>query len=491
VAAILDDTGTAGHTLGTLRRGEDDPSRLLTSLATAHTLGLPVDLTKVLAPTPTVDLPTYAFDRRRYWLTAPAHQVRDVSAAGLQDAGHPLLSAAVPVADDQTVVLTGRLSVRTHPWLADHVVGGAVIVPGTGLMDMVVRAGDEVDAGQVGDLTLISPLVLPATGAVQVQVRVGAPGDTGERTVTVHSRPEEGGDAEWIRHAEGLLLPQMPDPAVVPGEWPPAGAVEVDTDLDAWYAHTAEAGLGYGPAFRCLRRVWRRDDEVYAEVALPDADAAEASRFGLHPALFDAALQAAGPGALLGNPGDADGAGWLPFAFRSVALHAHGATRLRVRLRALGPDTVAVTLADPAGQPVVTVESLTFRPVAAGRADEAAALRRTSVFHLDWTPLPAIEAAAGNTTRWALLGDDPLGLADALAAAGHPVASHPDLAALIDTLDAAADVPEVVVDLRAGPDADPSRADADAHDAARDALALVQRWLAEPRLEQTRLVLHT
>ncbi|MFI6329691.1 type I polyketide synthase [Micromonospora chersina] len=490
VAAILDDTGTTGHTLATLRRGDDDPTRLLTSLATAHTIGLPVDLTTVTAPAPTVDLPTYAFDRRRYWLTAPAHQVRDVSAAGLQDAGHPLLSAAVPVADDRTVVLTGRLSVRTHPWLADHAVGGTVIVPGTGLMDMVVRAGDEVDAGQVGDLTLTSPLVLPATGAVQVQVRVGPPGDTGERSVTVHSRPEEGGDAEWTRHAEGLLLPQVPDPAVVPGEWPPAGAVEVDTDLDAWYAHTAEAGLAYGPAFRCLRRVWRRDDEVYAEVALPDAEAAEASRFGLHPALFDAALQAAGPGALLAGPGNADGAGSLPFAFRSVALHAHGATRLRVRLRALGPDTVAVMLTDPAGQPVATVESLTFRPVAAGRADEAAALRRTSVFHLDWTPLPVVEAAAGNTARWALLGDDPLGLADALAAAGHPVTGHPDLAALIDSLDAAG-VPEIVVDLQAGPSADPSAVDADAHDAARDALALVRRWLAEPRLEQTRLVLHT
>ncbi|MFG3716090.1 SDR family NAD(P)-dependent oxidoreductase [Micromonospora sp. NPDC047730] len=491
VTAILDDTGTTGHTVGSLRRGDDDATRLLTNLATAHAIGLPVDLTKVLTPAPTVDLPTYAFDRERYWLEASAHRVRDVSSAGLQDAGHPLLSAAVPVADDQTVVFTGRLSLRTHPWLADHAVGGTAIVPGTGLIDMVVRAGDEVDAGQVGDLALISPLVLPPTGAIQVQVRLGAPGATGERGVTVHSRPEEGGDAEWTRHAEGLLLPQIPAPVAVAGEWPPADAVEVDADLDAWYAQTAERGLGLGPAFRGLRRVWRRDDEVYAEVALPDVVAAEAPRFGLHPALFDAALQATGPSALLGDPADAVGTGWLPFAFRSVTLHAHGATRLRVRLRSLGPDTVAVTLSDPAGQPVLTVESLTFRPVAAGRADEAAALRRTSLFHLDWTPLPATDAAAGSTTRWALLGDDSLGLADALAATGHPVAGHRDLAELVAALDGGDDVPDVVVDLRTGPDADPVRAVADAHDATRDALALVQRWLAEPRLEQTRLVLHT
>ncbi|MFV2116769.1 SDR family NAD(P)-dependent oxidoreductase, partial [Micromonospora sp. LOL_025] len=471
--------------------GDDDATRLLTNLATAHAIGLPVDLTAVLVRTGTVALPTYAFDRGRFWLEAPAHRVRDVGSAGLQDTGHPLLSAAVPVADDQTVVLTGRLSVRTHPWLADHAVGGTVIVPGTGVVDMVVRAGDEVDAGQVGDLTLINPLVLPPAGAVQVQVRVGPPGDTGERSVTVHSRPEADADAEWTRHAEGLLLPHPPAPTVVPGQWPPADAVEVDADLDAWYAEMAEGGLGYGPAFRGLRRVWRGDDEVYAEVALPEEAAADASRFGLHPALFDAALQASGITALLGDPADASGTGWMPFAFRAVALHAHGATRLRVRLRSLGPDTVAVTLADTAGQPVATVESLTFRPVAAGRADEAAALSRTSVFHLDWTPLPRTDAPAGEPVRWALLGDDTLDLARALTAAGHPVRAHADLATLVAVVEASGDVPDVVLDLRFGAEPDPERAGEAAHEAARDALALVQQWLGEPRLERARLVLHT
>ncbi|WP_442934533.1 SDR family NAD(P)-dependent oxidoreductase, partial [Micromonospora sp. CPCC 205546] len=491
VTAILDDTGATGHTLGSLRRGDDDATRLLTNLATAHTIGLPVDLTAVLGRTDTVALPTYAFERGRFWLEAPAHRVRDVGSAGLRDTDHPLLSAAVPVADDRTVVLTGRLSVRTHPWLADHAVGGTVIVPGTGLVDMVVRAGDEVDAAQVGDLTLINPLVLPPAGAVQVQVRVGPPGDTGERSVTVHSRPEEDADAEWTRHAEGLLLAHLPAPSAVPGQWPPAAAVEVGLDLDAWYAQMAEDGLGYGPAFRGLRRVWRGDGEVYAEVVLPEAASADASRFGLHPALFDAALQASGVTALLGDPADTSGAGWMPFAFRAVALHAHGATRLRARLRSLGPDTVAVTLADTAGQPVATVESLTFRPVAAGRADEAAALRRTSVFHLDWTPLPRTDAAAGELVRWALLGDDTLGLGGALTAAGHPVRAHADLAALVAAVGESGDVPDVVLDLRSGAEPDPQRAGAAAHDAARDALALAQQWLGEPRLERSRLVLHT
>ncbi|MEU4565127.1 type I polyketide synthase [Micromonospora sp. NPDC023956] len=77
VTAILDDTGTTGHTLGTLRRGEDDPTRLLTSLATAYTVGLPVDLTRVLAETATLDLPTYAFDHQRYWPAPPVFVHQD------------------------------------------------------------------------------------------------------------------------------------------------------------------------------------------------------------------------------------------------------------------------------------------------------------------------------------------------------------------------------------------------------------------------------
>ncbi|MEU6075141.1 SDR family NAD(P)-dependent oxidoreductase [Micromonospora sp. NPDC047074] len=495
VTAILDDTDTSGHVLGTLRRGEDDPTRLLTTLATAHAVGLPVDLTAVLAPAAVTDLPTYAFDHRRYWVDAPAYQPQDVGAAGLHDPGHPLLSAAVRVPDDDTVVLTGRLSTRTHPWLAEHVVRETAVVPGTALLDMVVRAGDEVDAGQVGELILLAPMALPADGAaIQVRLRVGAPDDDGKRAVTIHSRPEQSEDAEWTRHAEGSLHPHPATSGPTLVDWPPAGATPVDADLSAWYAGMADGGLAYGPAFQGLRRVWRDGDEVHAEVALPESAAPAAAHFGLHPALLDAALQASGVTALIGDPANPEV--WMPFAFEAVALHAHGATRLRVRLRTLSRDTVTVTVADAAGQPVAEIGALTFRPASAAPAAPAA--HRDALHHLDWLPAGPVttEETAAPTVCWALLGGGAAGLSEALASAGHPVRRHADLAALVAAIDADGVVPDVVVDLR---DDDPARAahdDADdparaAHDDARAALALLRGWLAEPRLNDARLVFGT
>ncbi|WUI09931.1 type I polyketide synthase [Micromonospora sp. NBC_00421] len=99
VTAILDDVGVTGHALGTLRRGEDDPTRLLTSLVTAHTIGLPVDLRKVLAETATVDLPTYAFDHQHYWLDGSGGPQLEGLTQGTADPGDAGFWAAVERGD--------------------------------------------------------------------------------------------------------------------------------------------------------------------------------------------------------------------------------------------------------------------------------------------------------------------------------------------------------------------------------------------------------
>ncbi|MEU8386155.1 type I polyketide synthase, partial [Streptosporangium sp. NPDC048865] len=172
-----------------LRKDRDEATATFTALAELYVRGVAVDWRAVLPGGRRVDLPTYAFQHQWFWPGGSAGTgTRNVAAAGLAAAGHPLLGATVGLADSDGVVLTGRLSVRSHPWLADHAVAGMVIFPGTGFLELAIRAGDQVGCEVVEELTLAAPLVLGEDDAVVVQVAVGAPEEGGRRTLNIYSR---------------------------------------------------------------------------------------------------------------------------------------------------------------------------------------------------------------------------------------------------------------------------------------------------------------
>ncbi|WTL60401.1 SDR family NAD(P)-dependent oxidoreductase [Nocardia sp. NBC_01499] len=321
-----------------------------------------------------VDLPTYPFQRQRFWVD-PRPGARDVESAGLVATGHPLLSAAVPLADSNGAVLTGRLSLGMHPWLADHRVGDLILFPGTGFLELAIRAGDQVGCAVVADLTIQAPLVIPESGGVDIQVVVSAGDVAGLHTVAMYSRGEGRHDTSWLLHAEGALVDIGAKDPVTQGEWPPAAASAVD--LANFYPETTEAGLDYGPVFQGLEQAWVSGHEVFAEVALPQSATAGADRFGIHPALLDACLQAVALTDLF------DDVAVLPFAWSGVELHATGATRVRARITP-GPNGMLVDVSDDLGRPVLSVESLALRPISAESARSSA---HDSLFHLDWTPI--------------------------------------------------------------------------------------------------------
>ncbi|MDN3353026.1 type I polyketide synthase [Actinomadura sp. DC4] len=391
---IVENTG--GAVLGSLRRGEDDAEQLLRSLGEAFTHGVGVDWRPAVPGAHRVPLPTYPFQRRRYWLPPGG-------AVSAGSTGHPIVDGVTPLADGGGVVLTGRLSVQDQPWLADHAVAGTILLPGTAFVELAVRAGDEAGCERVEELTLHEPLVLPDQGATAVQVTVGGPDEHGRRSVTVHARPE-GAEEPWTRHATGILATGRPEASAL-GAWPPAGAEPVD--LAALDERIAAAGYRYGPAFQGLRAAWRRGEEIFAEVALPEDE--DAAGFGLHPALLDTALRPLGAGGLLP---DLDGVPRLPFAWQGVSLHTTGATALRVHLHRAGTDAVGVLVADEAGRTVATVESLVLRPVAEGRLRQA---RHATLHHVEWTPAGTAAETPARVHR-VEPGDVRAALADALAA---------------------------------------------------------------------------
>uniref|UniRef100_UPI003D7401BD type I polyketide synthase n=1 Tax=Micromonospora chalcea TaxID=1874 RepID=UPI003D7401BD len=449
-----------------LRAEHDEATTALAAAATVWARGVPVNWAALFAGPPVpVDLPTYAFQRERYWLL-PLPQPADVTAAGLTPTGHPLLGAVFRSADGDEVTLTGRLSVETQPWLAEHALRDVVLLPGTGFVELAMRAGAEVGAERLAELTLQAPLVLPETGGVDVQVAAERTGG-GAWQLTVHAR-RAGTDDIWVRHATGLLTEEPDEDTGTLAQWPPSDATSLDVSELAGRA--ARAGFAYGPAFSGLRAAWRVGADVYAEVALPEPAAGDAGGYGLHPALLDAAVQAVGLGIV--DPGEAR----MPFAWSDVTLSAHGADTLRVRLTPTGPDTVSMLVADATGAPVARVGSLVLRPLPAGELTAGGSAWRRSLFRLDWLRHPVAGGAADGTT-WAVLGERPAPLPS-----GPPAARYADLDALCD-----AGVPDAVLYPVAG-----ATGPGAVHDLLAEVLAVLQGWLAaEPHTGDSRLVVLT
>ncbi|SCG79465.1 Acyl transferase domain-containing protein, partial [Micromonospora humi] len=448
-----------------LRKDRDEASTALAAAATLWTLGVPVDWTAVLPAAPRVDLPTYAFQGRRFWPRLDRALTGDMEAAGLGRAEHPLLGATVSIAGGDGLLLTGRLSAQRQPWLADHVVLGRTVLPGTAFVELATSAGRQTGRPVLEELTIEAPLVLPADG-VQLQVSVGADDGAGHVPVSIWSRT--GPDAPWQRHATGSLAADTPDrPAADLSTWPPADATAID--LDGFYDQLADrAGLAYGPAFRGLRAAWRSADAVHAEVALPEDARPEAAAYGLHPALLDAALHAIGLSDLAG-----EGATRLPFAWSDVRLLATGAGVLRVRLSATGSSGIAIDVADGTGAPVARIGRLAMRAVTADALERPAPVTDGSLYTVDWAPLPA---PAGGSAPFAAIGvDERAGAAT----------TYPGFADLRD----AAQLPDLVLWQIAGPDRDGLAAAA--HTLTTEALDAARAWLADDRFTDTRLAILT
>ncbi len=513
----------------TLLRGKRPEAQTLTSaLAQMWVQGVEVRWDALFGESGArrVGLPTYAFQRERYWLETKESRVQDASALGLAATDHPLLGAAVNLADGQGWLFTGRLSLSSHPWLAGHAVMGAVLLPGTAFLELALHAGRQAGCGRVGELTLEAPLILPEQGDVQIQLSIGEAGEAGARPVAIHARSQgvagdtPGYEGEvWTRHAHGALLPDAaPDEdagvggsagagvragvdegkaaedkaAALAGEaWPPAGAQPVAAeDL---YDYMAGLGLDYGPAFQGLRGAWRLGDcQVLAEVALPEGYENEAASFGLHPALLDAALQALGAH-WLGGEESADENGderaaqraRLPFSWSGVSLFATGASSLRVCLSVQadgdagqGSDVVSVVVGDEAGRLVASVDSLVLRSVSPGQL--AGAGLRESLFQVDWIPVSAAPLTQDPAHEWVALG---AALDGSVGATG------------VVLVDARRDLPvagvrPVEVEEESG-GSDAAGVAEGARQSVQRALELVQAWLEEERFATSRLVFVT
>ncbi|MFI1161521.1 type I polyketide synthase [Streptomyces sioyaensis] len=481
--------GSPAASVPSLRADDGGWDRFLLSLGEAWVHGAPVDWRPAFpaGAVPRTDLPTYAFQRDRFWLSAPDGAPGDVAALGATAAEHPLLGAAVELPGSQSLVFTGRLSARTQPWLTDHLVAGTALVPGSAFVELAVRAGDEAGCGRLTELSLQEPLVVPEQGAVQLRVIVDAPDGTGQRPVAVHARrDDEAPGRPWTCHATGTLEADGSTPSWNLEVWPPAEAAAVEPDeLSA----PASDGQPHDPAFERVRAVWRRGDDLFAEVALPEDRHDEAAAYGIHPALLDSALLPL----TADQPSGDEPQTRQPAVWRGVSLHAAGAAVLRVRISRTESGGPALAVADATGMPVMTVESLTTRPLPSRTVRGAGVAQQDALFTEEWTEVPVESVAADTPSAWAVVGEDPLRARSGLMGAGQYAEAYPDLETLAKELEGGAAVPDIVVMTAAPAAADlPDTDVADAvHRTTRQALSWAQAWLAAPALASARLIVLT
>ena len=508
-----------------LREGRPEIRAVLGALGELWVGGVALDWTRVFEGSGArrVQLPTYAFQRERYWLRS-SHGVGDLAAAGQAPADHPLLGAAIPMADDDGWLFTGRISAQDHPWLLDHAVTGIPLLPGTGFLELALHAGGHASCDMVEELTLQAPLVLPEQEGVQLQVLLSAPDEHSRRRVSIYSRVEHRDDGrpnerDWICNATGIVTvaPEEVRDETTLSQWPPPGAEAVE--VDTTYEQLSELGLEYGPAFRGLRAAWKLGEDVFAEIRLPERQLTGAHSYAIHPALADAALHTFAV-SLAGSETssrlhDGDAGIRLPFAWRGVSLHARGASALRVRLSPRGTDVASLTMCDEHGSPVASVDALVARAVSPEQL--AAAAAASGGYHETLTGLDWVEVATGSVYEHAigdvaLVGADggdetPGSLADVLRTTGLDIDDHRDLSSLgrveqsrgaipaVTLMACEAATPDVGATREHGSDGGQERSGgfdpAHAHLTTNRVLAVLQAWVGDKRFAASRLVLVT
>jgi acyl transferase domain-containing protein/acyl carrier protein len=507
--------------IGSLRRGQGGFERFLLSLSEAYVHGVEVDWGALLerGPAERVELPTYAFQRKHYWLHSQGGAT-DASSLGQSSAEHPLLGSALALAGEKEGWLfTGRVSLRSHPWLRDHAVMGQVLMPGTGFVELALAAGERVGAAVLEELTLERPLLFDDEHGVQIQLSVSEPDETGKRSLGVYARVQDAAgdepelEEEWVRHAAGVLVEVGSSPSFggqgglagpelesfSGAEWPPAGAEKLDSEF--LYDRLAEAGYNYGPVFQGLRSAWRVGEELYGEVALA-TEPSQAAGFGVHPALLDSALHAMFLGALdAGQSGEIE----VPFAFSGVRLFARGASSLRVRLARGGDEdggagALSLLALDESGAPVLSVQELQTRAIDQSQLKGARPANHDALFELRWTEL-ADASANGSSLHAVALGDG-----ERVGAGGIELERYPDLDALEQAIADGAPAPAVVlVDAEsagAGPELERESGEgtsaeavgglgAGVHARTTRVLELLQAWIASKPLSEAKLLLLT
>ncbi len=285
----LDGVDDTPFCYSSLRKGQDDWGQMLNSLAGLYVHGCPVDWRGFDEPYPRrhVSLPTYPFQRQRYWLT-PSPKLH-----GMQngEAFHPLLGSRLRSAA-QEIIFENELIAQQPAFLEDHVVNERVLMPATAYLEILLAAGQQTLAPPdecfgIEDLIIHAPLQISDTEAITIQTILHQKSEH-EISCQIFSRDKS--TNQWQCHASAVIRSSSEQaPTVALAEIQARCTSPISSDEH--YLGLAERGLSFGASFRGVTSLQKGKNEAIARIELPEATASEIFSYRLYPPSLDAALQ--------------------------------------------------------------------------------------------------------------------------------------------------------------------------------------------------------
>jgi myxalamid-type polyketide synthase MxaE and MxaD len=421
-----------------LRRNEAARNILLGTVGALYSQGQAVQWAQLYpAGLPCVTLPSYAWQRERFWYYKLARNMHGTPAEDQSTpaprklaGGHPLLGPVF-----QSALPQGQyfweidLSSDSPAYLTDHRVQGAVLVPGAAYIEMALKAAEHVfGAGSttIEDIALKQAFFLPEEGSRTTQFVV-----TRETATTasfqILSRPSGDEQCHWTLHSSGKLRHEpetgTTTPATVSCSEIQARCFEEVSGTVHYHRMQAYLGLQYGPMFQAVEDIWRRDGEVLCKLKLPEVLEGNFNRYRIHPVLFDAAFQVV-TATLPMHEGNATGDNtFLPVSMSRVQQHkpldrelwCHVILRSEVSLKA-DSHTADIYLINKEGQIVAEVLGLLLHPLGGNQSAHGKDDIQSWIYDLAWQP-QALPAAAQQQRRSWLIFTDRGGVGKRLQAA--------------------------------------------------------------------------
>ncbi|NND95881.1 MAG: SDR family NAD(P)-dependent oxidoreductase, partial [Pirellulaceae bacterium] len=320
------DDQDALRTTASLDSKTDDYTTWIRSVATAWCVGGSVNWQAVYKDFPyqRVSLPTYPFQRQRYWYDPPALG----SSGGSGDIVHPLLGSQQKLANGETIY--SAVYRDTDPsYFPDHVVSGSVTVPAAAWIETLRAAAQRAlgnDAIELQDVQISRALFLQPQQPVAIETHVGAVA-SGRCRIQISYRPDQE-DAQWQNCASATVAKSADKP-----EASIATVTGIAQDPDELYQAMAKSGLEYGEFFQTLQNVSSNGGTAHGQLALADALRSDSQQCRLHPTLLDGALQ------LIATvvPGSESGRTFLPVGVQSISL-GDGGTIAHATVTRQSPD---------------------------------------------------------------------------------------------------------------------------------------------------------